>query len=131
MIGPLVRILAQGELEAAKRKIGALVFFFIALIAFGVALAFGFAALYLWLATMMPAWQAALSVAVAALVVTLLLWLVGRVRMRRRPPAPADPLATLMTGRAKGENVKTDRQNLGMVVGAVAVGAILGRILLK
>jgi 4-amino-4-deoxy-L-arabinose transferase-like glycosyltransferase len=130
MMNLLVRVLLDNEMAAARRKAGAVGILLLAALFLLAAVVFVFFALYLWLATMLAAWQAAAMVALGLLLIGLIFWLAGRSRLSRRAPAGRQFRAMMAPGRAPSEN-GDDNPSLGVVVAAAALGLIIGRVLTK
>jgi hypothetical protein len=128
MIAEIISLAAGTGAAELRRLRGRMVAGIVALA--GLLMAFGFtvAALFLWLATQVAPWQAALLAALAALAFAGLALLVGRSSAHRRPLREADLAAQVqaimsqVAKDAEGRPVTT-------VATALVAGIVLARIL--
>lgn len=121
--------MAAGSGAAELRRLrGRLVAGAVALAGLLLALGFAVAALFLWLATRMEPWQAALLAAFAALVLAGIALLAGRSAARRPRLSEADLAAQVQAVMAQVSK-EADGKPMTAVATALAAGVVLGRLL--
>ncbi|MDG4649760.1 phage holin family protein [Roseibacterium sp. SDUM158017] len=136
MIEDLIGALVRSQFGDVKRRTAGAVLELAALGMAGLATAFVFVALHVWLAGRMETWLAALAVAGVALFVALILMLVGRSlllrkarRQRNEALSGLEALSLLLRPAPGAEGPRAaEGDPAGVLVGAaLAAGIMLGR----
>jgi integral membrane sensor domain MASE1 len=128
MLARIVSMAAGGGAAELRRLRARLVAGAIALAGLLLALGFAVAALFLWLATRMESWQAALLAALAALVLAGIALIAGQSAARRPRLSEADLAAQIQTVMAQVSK-EADGKPMTAVATALAAGVVLGRLL--
>lgn len=134
MIEDLVGALVRSQVGALKRRTGGALLEVSALGMVGLAVAFLFAAAFLWLSTQMEPWLAALVLCVFALVVALALFAAGRAVIRRteerrRQEALSGLEALELLLRPGKDGERAQEAAPALVGAALTAGLLLGRSL--
>ena len=123
------RLVSNGLADVKRRASGAgLIVFGLLLLA--LAVTFAFFAVYLWLSTKMEPWLAALSVAGIIVLISLILWLVGRSIMRRqraRSMLMDEEIQTLIRQLSADGGLGGKKPALSLVAAAALLGLLIGR----
>jgi formate hydrogenlyase subunit 3/multisubunit Na+/H+ antiporter MnhD subunit len=128
MLARIVSLAAGGGAAELRRLRARLVAGAIALAALLIAVGFALAALFLWLATRMEPWQAALLAALAALALAGIALLAGQSAARRRRLSEADLAAQMEAVMAQVSKEAEDKPMTAVATG-LAAGVVLGRLL--
>ncbi len=134
MLQRLVSNLVSNEVAVFRRRISGIGLLAFTLIMLSLAAAFALLALYLWLSTVMPAWYAALVVALMIVLFSLILWLVGRSLLRRHQSQTRiinDEVRSFMGEFSHATGTQVRKQTVELMVTAAIVGIIIGRLMSK
>jgi cytochrome c biogenesis protein CcdA len=136
MLEDLISAFVRSQFGDVRRRTTGAVLEAGALGMIGLAVVFLSVGLFLWLATVLEAWQAALIVAAVILLLAAVLMLVGRSLLRRRARQRRNDMASglealsalLPQGRADRQG-KSDKDDPGVAIvgAALAAGLLLGR----
>lgn len=130
MVEDLIGLILRSQAPTLRRKATGAVLEGAALGMAGLAAGFLLLGLFLWLASHMAPWLAAMIVALAATVAAVVLMLIGRAFMRRRDRAARAPLAEferIAGAMASGEHRPKEGDGPAMVAAALAAGIAFGR----
>ncbi len=133
MLETVRRMISDEAGRLARDAVRRLAFLVVGLVFATLALVFGGIALFLWFATMMPPALAGLAVAGVALVLALIALLLAG-RSRPSPPPPPRPAEAseedrrMAQAEALGKVIGRDLKGFPMVIVALAVGMIAGRM---
>ena len=127
MLRQLIGILVRNEVAGIKRRSKGGILLLAGVMLGGLASLFGLLAFYLWLATKMQDWQAALIIAGLILLLAVILVLVGRQMIRRqvREQAELEQLLDRLSEEAKAQSGKVGLP--GLMIGAALAGLLIGR----
>lgn len=128
MLAQIVSMAAGSGAAELRRLRARLVSGAIALTGLLLAIGFAVAALFLWLATQMEPWQAALLAALAALVLAGIALLAGRSAARRPRRSEAD-VAAQVQAIMRQVSKEAGGRPVTAVATALAAGVLLGRLL--
>lgn len=135
MLKQLISALVKSELGELKRRSAGAGLLVVAVLLLGLAAVFTVLGLYLWLSTMMLAWQAALVIVGLLSIAGLVSWLAGRsmVRRQRKRRDELDAFIQALLGRQQGQQDQNDHAGAPFTIAATAViaGLIIGRRLSK
>lgn len=136
MLEDLINAFLRSQFGDVKRRTTGAILEVAALGMVGLATVFLSIGLCLWLSTRMDVWEAALIVAVAALVCAVALMLIGRAMLHRKARRQHDDIASalgalssLTRSDATQARRKTDDEEPGVAIvgAALAAGVLLGR----
>ena len=134
MLQRLVSNLISNEVATFKRRVSGLALLVFTLVMLSLAAAFAFLALYLWLSTIIPAWYAALMVAMVIALMCVIVWLTGRSLLRRRQARATiinEEVRAFMGQLPRGSDKDAGKRTLELLATAAAIGLVLGRLLPK
>jgi cyanate permease len=130
MLEKTLRLLATKEISLIKRRFSGLVLIFGSLMLALLALASLSFTLFLWLAERIPPWQAALSVSGVIFLASLLMWLAGKLIMRRRHSISTEleeEIRTIATILLPETGSDREKKIWSVVAVAALIGMIVGR----
>jgi hypothetical protein len=130
MLERAIGLLAKKEIALIKRRFAGLLVLLGSLILVPVGLAFLSLSLFLWLSERMPAWQAALFVSIPIFLVSLVLWLAGKLMMRRRHSINEEldeEIRTIAAILLPETGAAREKKVWSLVVIAALIGMIAGR----
>lgn len=130
MLEQIVRRLVSNGMADVKRRVSGAGFMIFGLLLLVLAATFVFFAAYLWLSTRMEPWLAALSVAGIIVLLSLVLWLIGRSMIRRQRAKKIlldDEIQTLIRQLSADGGLGGKKPALSLVAAAALLGLLIGR----
>jgi hypothetical protein len=130
MLEHIVRRLVSNGMADVKRRVSGAGFILFGLLLLVLAATFVFLSAYLWLATRMEPWLAALCVAGIIVLLSLVFWLVGRSMIRRqraRKILVDEEIQTLIRQLSADGGLGGKKPALSLVAAAALLGLLIGR----